>query len=85
MEPLFNNAVTTDDPIYNYIRGESGEMAKDAKMFTESLWERYQPYADCNFEEQIRRDFNARFWKMYLGCMLMDKGYEIASDIRALI
>jgi len=78
MEPLFDNTVTADDPIYNYIRGESGQTAKDAKMFTESLWKRYQPYADCNFGEQIRRDFNARFWEMHLGCTLMDKGYEIA-------
>lgn len=77
MEPLFDNAATADDPIYNYIRGESGQTEKDAKMFTESLWERYQPYADCNFGEQIRRDFNARFWEMYLACTLMDKGYEI--------
>lgn len=77
MEPLFDNAVTTDDPIYNYICAESGEMAKDAKMLTETLWRRYQPYADRNFERQIRRDFDARFWEMYLGCTLMDKGYEI--------
>lgn len=77
MEPLFDNTVTADDPIYNYIRGESGQIAKDAKMFTELLWERYQPYADCNFGEQIRREFNARFWEMYLACTLMDKGYEI--------
>jgi hypothetical protein len=76
MEPLFDNAITADD-VYNYIQGESGQTAKDAKMFTESLWKRYQPYADCNFVEQIRRDFNARFWEIYLACTLMDKGYEI--------
>ena len=77
MEPLFDNAVTTDDPIYNYICAGSEQMAKDAKMLTETLWKRYQPYADRNFKEQIRREFDARFWEMYLGCTLMDKGYEI--------
>lgn len=77
MEPLFDNTVTADDPKYNYIRGDSGQTAKVTKMFTESLWVKYHPYADCNFGEQIRRDFDARFWEMYLACTLMDKGYEI--------
>ncbi len=76
MEPLFENTVTAGDPKYNYIRGASGQTAKVTKMFTESLWVKYQPYADCNFAEQIRRDFDARFWEMYLACTLMDKGYE---------
>jgi hypothetical protein len=76
MEPLFDNTVTAGDPKYNYIRSDSGQTAKVTKMFTESLWVKYQPYADCNFAEQIRRDFDARFWEMYLACTLMDKGYE---------
>lgn len=80
MEPLFDNTVNADDPIYNYIRDDSGQTAKVAKMFTESLWEKYYPYADDHFPVEIQKHFHVRFWEMYLACTLMDKGYEITSD-----
>lgn len=73
-KPLFSNAVAAKDPRYNYLCSDSGQ---NARMFTESLWQKYQPFADRNFREQIRREFDARFWEMYLACTLMDKGYEI--------
>jgi type I restriction enzyme S subunit len=81
MEPLLCNNVTTNDPVYNYICTDSAERAKVARAYTEALWVKYQPYADHNFKEQIRNDFDARFWEMYLTCTLMDKGYEITKKI----
>jgi hypothetical protein len=41
------------------------------REFAEKLWEEYQPYADSNFLIEIRRDFHARFWEMYLTCALL--------------
>jgi len=77
VESLFDNTVNSDDLTYNYIRGHSGEKAKDAKNFIQSLWMTYHPYADRNFRKQIYRDFAARFWEMYLACTLIKNGYEI--------
>ena len=80
MKPLFDNTVTADDDIYKFIRDDLGQAAKDAKMFTESLWQKYCPYADNHFRVEIQKVFHARFWEMYLACTLMDKGHKIASD-----
>jgi hypothetical protein len=41
------------------------------REFAEKLWEQYHPYADSNFLIEIRRDFHARFWEMYLTCALL--------------
>ena len=43
----------------------------------ENLWHRYKPFADANFETEIRNDFYARFWEMYLACFLLDSGHEL--------
>ncbi len=80
MQPLFDNTVTADDPIYKFIRDDPEQATKVAKTFTESLWQKYCPYADNHFRVEIQKVFHARFWEMYLACTLMDKGYQIASD-----
>src|SRR5688500_12043592 len=47
------------------------------KVFCESLWKRYAPYADRHFLEQIRIQFHPRFWEMYLAVTFLDRGYEL--------
>lgn len=82
MQPLFGNTATANDPRYNFIRGDPGKTANVAKKFTESLWAKYHPYADCNFRKEIRGCFDARFWEMYLACTLMDKGIRITQKTK---
>ncbi len=52
------------------------EWESKAKCFAERLWAVYQPHADLNFLTEIRSDFSARFWEMYLTCALLEKGAE---------
>jgi len=53
-----------------------------AREFTEGLWRRFHGLADPNFLLEIRRDFHARFWEMYLTCALLDhahpNGYQVS-------
>jgi hypothetical protein len=77
MQLLFDNDTLDNDPKYNFIRDDSGEIAKVTKLFTESLWTKYHPYADSNFRGEIRSHFDERFWEMYLTCTLMYAGITI--------
>src|SRR5271157_4544665 len=70
------SAGSAEDPAYiNLCRSDSPE-AKTGHAFSERLWERYHSYADKHFLSEIRRDFHARFWEMYLTCALLQHGAE---------
>jgi hypothetical protein len=60
------------DPAYVTLRSMQDEHITAAKAFVESLWDRFCGFADPNFLTEIRRDFHARFWEMYLTCALQD-------------
>jgi hypothetical protein len=55
--------------------------ARAGKAFCEQLWQTYHPWADPHFLTEIRRDFDARFWEMYLTCALREHaaahGYQV--------
>jgi hypothetical protein len=77
-DKIFVNAVESSDKTYNIINNEH----EDAhilmkKSYIENLWKEYKPYADPNFIDGIRQDFDSRFWEMYLTCTLLDKKYPV--------
>lgn len=45
--------------------------------YIESLWARYEPYADSGFVTEFARRFHERLWEMYLGCALLDMGLRL--------
>lgn len=47
------------------------------RKFIEELWQKYEPYADSNFQTEITISFHNRFWEMYLACSLIDQGIEL--------
>ncbi len=47
-----------------------------ARTKCEYLWEIYEPYADDHFLTEIRNNFDARYWEMYLTVFLLEEGYE---------
>jgi hypothetical protein len=69
------------DPAFFNLRQPIHEAAAKAKSFAERLWKDYRPYADPHFLTEIRRDFCARFWEMYLCCALLEqstlRGYTL--------
>lgn len=47
------------------------------KAFCESLWTRFEPYADRHFQHEIRIQFHPRFWEMYLAAAFLDRGFNL--------
>jgi hypothetical protein len=45
--------------------------------FVNSLWERYEPYADPHFLKDARNHFLERFWEMYLAVALLNRGFKL--------
>jgi type I restriction enzyme S subunit len=50
---------------------------KDDKKNIEHMWSLYEPYADKNFLQEVRKDFHPRFWEMYLGFSLINQGVSL--------
>lgn len=51
----------------------------DLRDWLESIWEQYEPYADSNFPNEFKKQFNQRAWELYLGSTLLNRGYILAS------
>jgi type I restriction enzyme S subunit len=70
------------DPAYINLRNAASPEAKVGHDFTERLWDQYHLHADSHFLAEIKRDFIARFWEMYLTCALLQHaqqhGYEVS-------
>ena len=66
---LFSPGDATD-PIYVNLRDIDDEHTRVARAFAEHLWDGFRRFADPHFLTEVRRDFHARFWEMYLTCSL---------------
>jgi hypothetical protein len=63
------------DQAYRNLR--DSERCLEWKDFCERLWQRYEPYADTHFLDEIQRQFHQRFWEMYLGVTFLERGYKL--------
>ncbi|MCF6193218.1 MAG: hypothetical protein L3J46_02660, partial [Kangiellaceae bacterium] len=59
--------------VYENLRTGSHDVAVSARIYTDTLWSIFRKYSDRNFENQLKIDFHARFWEMYLSCFLLSK------------
>ncbi len=78
--PLFSPGPAAD-PAYLNLRAGEAEWLVAARTRVEALWERFYVFADTNFLTEIRTDFQARFWEMYLTCTLLEhqgRGYRVS-------
>lgn len=62
-----------EDVSYVNIRDKMPE----ARRHCEELWELFEPYADREFLIEIKKNFDARYWEMYLAVFLMKTGFEV--------
>lgn len=74
---LFTNGKGID-PAYNGIVENDHPEAIKAKKFCLELWKCFEKYADEHFVAQIKIDFYARFWEMYLTCALQENGFLVS-------
>ncbi len=49
------------------------------KNTIDNLWQKFEPYADNHFRNEIKNHFYQRVWEMYMGNVLLENGLEIKS------
>lgn len=49
----------------------------DRRALFEAMWGVYEPFADADFLHQHRLSFHQRTWEMYLGYMLLRRGFKL--------
>ncbi len=80
MNKLFTNCNDAQDVAYKNICLEKSEKQRKIKYFCESLWRKFNIYADNHFLSQIKRNFYNRYWEMYLTVTILEWGYTIESN-----
>jgi type I restriction enzyme S subunit len=75
MDNSFFSSGQAVDTFYDYIRDNPDR--KDAGDFVEGLWQKYCSYAEPNFLDDARKDFHAKTWEMYLGCLFLDFNFNL--------
>jgi hypothetical protein len=75
-EPLFTDDDATD-AAYRNVQVAENELMKAARQHCEDLWAVFKPYADAEFLIEIRKEFDARYWEMYLTTALIQSGFKV--------
>ncbi|MYA35341.1 MAG: hypothetical protein F4Y34_01580 [Gammaproteobacteria bacterium] len=78
MGSFFSEGDGTDRGYVN-VRDAADGICADGRAYTELLWRRFSDFADSQFLREAKDNFTERFWEMYLGCTLIDCGYEIGT------
>jgi hypothetical protein len=47
------------------------------RQHCEDLWKEFEPHSDPEFLIEIKRNFDARYWEMYLTAFLIREGFEV--------
>jgi len=76
--PLFTDGPANDMSYVNIRAAADAHMQKVRKN-CEELWELFEPYADRQFLVEIRKNFDARYWEMYLTTFLIREGYDVCA------
>lgn len=69
---------TCSDRGYANVRDGQHSLLIEGRAFTESLWQRYQGFADPHFRQDARAHFVERFWEMYVAVALLDRGLQVS-------
>jgi hypothetical protein len=75
--PVFSPGPAADPTFANLLDSQDAG-AVEAREECERLWAKFEPHADRHFLTQIRLDFQARFWEMYLVVTLLELGHDIS-------
>ena len=67
----------TEDKLYYDIRDADNPQLLEAKNRCLDLWKRFERSAGSNFKSDLKNNFHAKFWEMYLSAILIDKGFQL--------
>jgi len=65
------------DPAYRNIRDAKDGPLRLARSHCKYLWIFFQHHADHEFRNELRSNFDARYWEMYLTTSLILAGYSV--------
>jgi hypothetical protein len=68
--PLFTDD-DASDPAYVNIRAARNDTLKAGRFHCEYLWKFFESHADPEFRTELRSNFDARYWEMYLTLTLI--------------
>lgn len=74
--PLFMDGEASD-PVYRNIRDAKDGRLRIARSHCEYLWIFFQHHADREFRNELRSNFDQRYWEMYLTTSLILAGYAV--------
>ena len=75
-KPLFMDGEASD-LAYRNIRDAKGGHFQSLRWHCEYLWIFFQHHADKEFQIELRSNFDARYWEMYLTTSFILAGYEV--------
>lgn len=67
MSDLFQDG-PAEDICYTNIRDNAGH-----RVWSETLWNKFEPLADDDFVEEIKKSFHQRWWEMFLGAFCVER------------
>ncbi|MGQ0682742.1 hypothetical protein [Bradyrhizobium sp.] len=74
--PLFMDGDAASAAYRNIRSAKTGRLFS-ARCLCEYLWILFEPYADPDFRTELKSNFNARFWEMYLTASFIFAGFEV--------
>jgi hypothetical protein len=77
---LFNHKDNVGHPVYINTRNGTCEASIRARKEADQLWQIFSSYADNHFHKQFPISPDERYWEMYLGCSLLNRGFKIQSN-----
>lgn len=75
MSTLFEPMQAASEQKYLLVRDDP--RFHEQRLFLESLWRVFSPFADPNFKSALALQFHPRFWEMYLACTLLETGFDL--------
>lgn len=63
----------------SYVAVSTMTTRPDFRERLESIWIQYAPFADSNFVNEFKKQFNQRAWELHLGATLINRGYILGN------
>ena len=67
----------------SYVAVSTMATRPEFRDWLESVWKQYEPYADSNFPNEFKKQFNQRAWELHLGSTLINRGYVLGGHTDA--
>lgn len=75
MTDLFDIEFASTQASYLALRDDPGNV--ELRDYCSGLWKKFAPYADQDFTQQFALHPHRRFWEMYIGVALLERGFDL--------